>query len=110
MFDEKEFGKSVKRIRKLLCIKSYDFAIAANLNYTYLSNIENNKSIPTAKTAISILNTLNMTYEECINSDSFRIKETYKNIISNIINSMTEEDLIFLLQLIRIFKTNQEEE
>lgn len=109
MFDEKEFGKSIRRIRKLMSIKSYDFAIAANINYTYLSNIENGKSIPTAKTAVAILNVLNMTYEECINSDSFKIKESYKNIISNIIDSMTEEDLTFLLQLIKIFKANSEE-
>jgi len=61
MFDEKELGKNVKRIRKLMCIKSYDFAITANLNYTHLSDIENGRNIPTAKTAINILNTLNFT-------------------------------------------------
>lgn len=108
MFDEKEFGKNIKEIRESMSLSSYDFAIAANINYTYLSNIEHGKSIPTAKTAVAILNVLNMTYEECVNSNSFKIKESYKSIISNTLNLMNDDDLNFLLDLIRIFKANLE--
>ncbi len=109
MFHEKEFGKNIKRIREAMSMSNYDFAIAVDIDYSYLSNIECGRTIPTVKRVIAILNELNLTYEECIHSDFSKVKEFYHNNIRNKMNLLTEEDLNFLLQLIEILKMSWKE-
>lgn len=109
MFDVKEFGKSIKTHRKKLKISAYNFAIAANIDFTYLSNIERGTNIPTIKTVVSILNAFNMSFSECINNTTINQKDRYKNIINCSLNTFDEKDLLYLLKIAETFHQGIEE-
>lgn len=108
MFDKNKFGKSIRNYRKSLGLSNYNFAIAANINYTHLSNIESGKKAITAKTAISILNILNLTFSECMEDSTSHLKEVYKNVISSSLDQLEEHDMDFILNVAKSFNANIE--
>lgn len=108
MFDQKKFGESIRNYRKRLGLTNYNFAIAANINYTHLSNIESGKKVVTAKTAIAILNILNLTFGECMEDSTSHLKEVYKNVISTSLDLLEDSDLDFILNVAKSFNTNVE--
>lgn len=109
MFDKKLFGTNIRNYRKELGLSIYEFSIMIDVNYTHLTNIELGRRIPTARVVVSILNGLNMTYDECINNTDFNTREFYKNIINSSLNLFKSKELDFILDVAKSFNLNSGE-
>lgn len=109
MNDLTKFGRCVKLHRQHLKINAYNFAIAANIDFTQLSNIERGTNIPTIRVVVAILNALNMSFAECVNETNIiDSKEKYKNFVSNSLDSFSDDDLLYLLEIAKTFHKNIE--
>ena len=59
--DYKELGKRIAKRRKVLNLTQDDVAEATGLSNNYISNIENNHSIPSIETLVKICDALDIT-------------------------------------------------
>lgn len=59
--DYKELGERIAKRRKVLNLTQDDVAEATGLSNNYISNIENNHSIPSIETLVKICNALDIT-------------------------------------------------
>lgn len=109
MFDVSKFGPQIKKHRELMGLTRPEFGLAADISYSLLNNIEYRQNIPTVKTCIKILNTLNLTFSECMEENSFNKKDSYKQMIKSILLQLPSEDLNFVYNISLLYKPKVDE-
>ncbi len=100
MFNKTEIGENLKKYRLALGLSTYNFAIAIDLDYTYLSKIEKGVEIPTTKTMVRILNNLNISFKEFLNSE-VTTKKLYVEMIRKQLLNLTTDDLEYLSEIMK---------
>jgi len=100
MFNKAEIGENLKKYREALGLNTYNFAVAIDLDYTYLSKIERGVEIPTSKTMVRILNTLNMSFKEFLGGE-VTAKKLYIEMIHKQLLDLTAADLLYLSDVVK---------
>ena len=72
------------------------------MDFTYLSKIENGTAIPTIKTLVKIMNTLNISFKEFFGNE-ITSKQLYLDMIYKNLLNLTHNDLVYILEISDIF-------
>lgn len=108
MFNKSEIGENLKKYREALGLNTYNFAIAIDLDYTYLSKIERGVELPTSKTMVRILNILNMSFKEFLGGE-VTAKKLYIEMIRRQLLNLTTDDLVYLSDVVKYLNTLNDE-
>lgn len=98
MFDNKKFGKSIRKLRKLKGYGIFDFALELNINSAYLGQIERGEKIPSIDIVVSIINFFHVSINDC-----FLLSEEYTTFPYNLkekIDLINNDDSKFLYKLL----------
>ena len=71
MFDRELFGKRLKYFRKKRGFTQEEFSEKADISYSYLLSLEAGKNNPSADVLISLLNAININYNELMNEKDY---------------------------------------
>lgn len=97
------FGEQIKKYRKQMGLNRPNFCVAADISFSQLNSIEHGQQIPTTRTAIKILNTLNLSFCDFLGNDLTNNKNTYRHIIESILLSLNQEDLDFIKEVSELY-------
>lgn len=95
MFNGKDFGEGLKKLRKNKGYSQLELATDLTLDQSYLGLIERNKRIPSIDITISIVNYFGLSVEDFYNIGSCKNHSPKEDII-NKINLLSELDCEFL--------------
>ena len=104
MFDSALFGERIQFYRNEKGLTLEKLSELADISYNYLSEIEHGKHTPTLQTIVSILNALNISYVQLINSADYE-KILNESIIKKL-TLLNEKELDFMLVLLKNYNRN----
>ena len=95
-------GEKIKRLRKLNDMSQQQLADYLEINRNHLSRIETNKSEPTSSIILKLFALFEITPNELLgtNNDSVK-KEEKKKFINYSCNLLTDDDLDFVVKLVK---------
>ena len=101
MYDEKKFGNLIKflRLQKKMTVEKMSYEL--HISDSYLIKLERGEQIPSIDVAINILNYYGISFENYLSVANNDFGEIYLNILSQLSNVQSEEELKFLYELLK---------
>ena len=101
MNNENKLGKKIKQLRKIMGLTQEQLAEKAEMDYKYLSKIENGKHLPTYKTLVRLSCILGIGLGDFTNIEENKSPEYIKSL--KILDSAKNyEEQVYYLEVLRI--------
>ena len=109
--DYKIIGTRIAELRKNKGWSQYKLAEKADISNNYLSNIENNHSIPSLETLMNICFALGITPNDILLGTSSKQEKNYiSKDIEDLLFQCTIQEKRYVLEIIKVFLNNRMKE